>query len=289
MDEANPLRSGHVDTTQRFPRGVELPSQSPVFWVGQKDRYLRQLLIRDIEQISGRRLVVYFANRFVRGSDIDAGDVALFAELLGDARGQPIDLMIETNGGQTDATEAIISLIHQTCPDIRVVIANAAKSSGTMLSLASQCIVMGPPSELGPIEPSVGPFPASTLISEVVREKDFPLHIAGIHALRQARLLAQRLLATGMMKAETNERIEEATSALSTRETYPSHGSVIDRYEAQRLGLHVKMVDPGDPFWDRIWLLYCMYDFDARRAGYTKIFEGRFRSLALVATQATAT
>jgi hypothetical protein len=49
--------------SEKFPRGAELPSQSPLFWVEQKDRYLRQLLIRDIEELSGRRLVVYFGNQ----------------------------------------------------------------------------------------------------------------------------------------------------------------------------------------------------------------------------------
>src|SRR5947209_11249475 len=49
---------------EKFPRSTDLPVQSPLFWVEQKDRYLRQLLIRDLEELTGRRLVVYFANRF---------------------------------------------------------------------------------------------------------------------------------------------------------------------------------------------------------------------------------
>lgn len=72
-----------------FPRGSELPSQSPLFWVQQKDRYLRQLLIQDIEEKTGRRLVVYFANRFVENSDIDNGDIAQLNEALEDVAGEP--------------------------------------------------------------------------------------------------------------------------------------------------------------------------------------------------------
>lgn len=67
----------------KFPRGKALPSQSPLFWVQQKDRYLRQLLISDIEEMTGRRLVVYFANRFKQESIINAGDIPYVAELLG--------------------------------------------------------------------------------------------------------------------------------------------------------------------------------------------------------------
>jgi hypothetical protein len=41
-----------------FPRSKDLPAQSPLFWVEQKDRYLRQILIRDIEELTKRRLVI---------------------------------------------------------------------------------------------------------------------------------------------------------------------------------------------------------------------------------------
>jgi ClpP class serine protease len=128
---------------EKFPRAVELPKQSPLFWVEQKDRYLRQLLIRDIEEATGRRLVVYFANRYEKGADIDARDPAYMAELLGDVGADPVDLLLETNGGQTDPTEALVTLIRNVATDFRVIVANAAKSNGTLLCLAADRIVMG--------------------------------------------------------------------------------------------------------------------------------------------------
>ena len=74
-----------------------------MFWVGQKDRYLRQLLIRDIEVLTERRVIVYFTNRFMAGSEIDDADPAFITELLGDVQAdEPVDLMLETNGGKTD-------------------------------------------------------------------------------------------------------------------------------------------------------------------------------------------
>ena len=41
-----------ANTERDVSRATELPAQSPLFWVEQKDRYLRQLLIRDIEEQS---------------------------------------------------------------------------------------------------------------------------------------------------------------------------------------------------------------------------------------------
>ena len=96
--------------TDKFPRGVALPSQSPLFWVSQKDRYLRQLLIKDIQERTTRRLIVYFANRY-ENAQIDQRDIALMSELCKDTAGQPADLMLETTGGFTDATEGLVSFL----------------------------------------------------------------------------------------------------------------------------------------------------------------------------------
>ena len=60
-----------------------------------------------------------------------------------------------------------------------------------------------------------------------------------------------------------------------------SHGSVIDHVEAASLGLSIEYLKPEDPIWQRVWLLFCMYEHDCRRAGYLKIFEGRYRSTAI--------
>lgn len=127
----------------QFPRSSNVPTQSPIFWVGQKDRYLRQLLIRDIEALTGRRLLVYYANRFL-GAEINQRDCDYFVELFGDVDGEASDLFIETSGGSTDATEGLVHLIQDLAPDLRVVVPNAAKSNGTLLSLAAKEIVMGP-------------------------------------------------------------------------------------------------------------------------------------------------
>ena len=45
-----------------FQEPQTTPNQSPLYWVSHKDRYLRQLLIKDIEEITGRSLVVYFTD-----------------------------------------------------------------------------------------------------------------------------------------------------------------------------------------------------------------------------------
>jgi ClpP class serine protease len=267
-------------TDDKFPRTTDLPSQSPLFWVEQKDRYLRQLLIRDIESLTKRRLVVYFANRFAN-AQIDAGDCAMMAELLGDIGTEPFDLLLETNGGGTDATEGLISLIKNMTTDFRVVVANAAKSNGTLLGLAAQSIVLGATSELGPIEPLVQGIPCTILEEQKIADQNFPLHMYGKFALQQTRTLARTLLADGMMKGKPSTEIDAVVAKISSREAYFSHGSVIDHREANTLGLNVEYLKPEDEIWKRLWLLLCMYEHDCRRDRLLKVFEGRARSLSL--------
>ena len=270
------------DGDEQFPRTKDLPRQSPLYWVNQKDRYLRQLMIRDIESLTGRRLIVYFANRFLEGSDIDDGDPSMITELLSDIKdGEPVDFMIETNGGKTDSTEAIVSILQNRITDLRVVVANAAKSNGTLICLAASSIVMGPTSELGPIDPHIQGTPCTILALPDMAAMNFPLHHMALLFLKQTQKLAENLLRKGMMKQAAPGEVERVVQALSTRDTYFSHGSTIDLREAAQLGLNVEALDTNDEIWNRIWLLYSMYDFDSRRDCMLKIFEGRARSTSI--------
>lgn len=262
---------------EQFPRSTALPKQSPLFWVAEKDRYLRQLMIRDIQALTGRTLLVYFASMADQRAQISLGDEVYFTEMLRDAKGGPVDLLIETPGGYTDPTEKIASLLRTLAPDLRVIVPCRAKSNGTMLALVGSNVVMGPASELGPADPfiSLGPnniVPAHFLIG--VQGVDPVFVQAAQHAIAQTMKLAETLLTTGMMKGRQPGEITSVVQALASRQQYPSHGSVIDADEAMRLGLSVTKLGSSDDLWQRLWLLRCMYEHDARRAGAIKIFEG---------------
>lgn len=264
---------------EQFPRGKALPRQSPLFWVTEKDRYLRQLLIRDIQIETGRTLLVYFGLPDLVQGQISPGDDAYLIELLRDAKGGPVDLLIETPGGYTDAAEKLASVLRQLAPDLRVIVPCRAKSNGTMLAVVGSCVVMGPGSELGPADPLItvaqnNSIPAHFILSSPPGTID-PIFVqAAAHAVAQTTKLATDLLSTGMMAGKTPAEISATVEALSSRNTYKSHGSVIDADEATRLGLHVLKLGVDDDLWNRLWLLRCMYDHDIRKAGAAKVFEG---------------
>jgi hypothetical protein len=213
---------------------------------------------------------------------IDARDCAYIMELFGDVKkDEPVDFMLETSGGATDATESLVSLLHNIIDDFRVIVADSAKSNGTLLGLAAKSIVMGASSELGPIEPLVNGIPCSILIQGQIAASNFPLHKFGEYALQQTRKLAKTLLTNGMMQGRPEAEIDATVQSLASRDIYHSHGSAINYVEANGLGLKVEYLPPENEVWKHIWLLHCMYQHDCRTNNYLKIFEGRSRSTAL--------
>lgn len=263
-----------------FPRSKDVPQQSPLFWVTHKDRYLRQLLIRDIEEETGRDLIVYFTECERSGAQIDPGDDVFFAELLKGCQGRPVDLLLETNGGFTDSTEKICAQLRIAANDLRVIVPRRAKSNGTVIALAGSEILMGMESELGPIDPSINGVPADFVLKDPAPFGPVMAQLAAT-AKDQTCKLASSLLQTGMMKGVPQSDIDDTINKLATRSHYHSHGSVIDMIEAVSLRLNVKQHSVDDALWRKIWLLRTMYQYDCLANGYAKLFEARTVSSAV--------
>lgn len=264
-----------------FPRTQETPNQSPLYWVSHKDRYLRQLLIKDIESITNRNLIIYFTDCDRTTAQIDQSDDVGFYELLNKIEGKAIDLMLETNGGVTDATEKICGLLRQATDDLRVIVPRRAKSNGTVFALCGSNILMGFQSELGPIDPSLGGIPAEFYINSPPGTIS-PIDVQFANSARlQTKKLAFNLLKTGMMKEFTDDDINITVEKLATKDHYHSHGSSIDADEAMRLNLNVEKLPPENDLWKKIWLLRTMYQHDCGVYGYSKLFEGNYVSSAV--------
>jgi len=66
-----------------------------------------------------------------------------------------LTLILHTPGGATNATETIVAYLRSKFNDIEVVIPTYAMSAGTMISLASDRVIMGRQSQMGPIDPQM--------------------------------------------------------------------------------------------------------------------------------------
>ena len=66
-----------------------------------------------------------------------------------------ISLYLYTRGGNTLAAWSIVNLLRQFCDDLEILIPSKCHSSGTIMSLGANRIIMTKQATLGPIDPSI--------------------------------------------------------------------------------------------------------------------------------------
>lgn len=207
----------------QFPRTAELTSQSPKYWAKEKDRYLRQLLILDIEAVTGRPLFVYFSQLSQEISHTDPDDIA---EILLAIDADEADFLIQTPGGSVDACEKIISVLGKKFKGYRVIVPSWAKSAGTVIALSSSKILLGINSELGPIDPHFtvnnNPVPCQLVAADPAFAKHFR-DMADLAAKRM-RQMAFDILERGMMHGKDKVEIDGVIDKISDSVGYMSHG-----------------------------------------------------------------
>ena len=125
----------------------DLPQQSPLFHATQSGRYERQALIRRYEEAYNCRLVVLIDAIF-------PPSVTLFEDLIYDASADTdLHLMLFSPGGDGEAAVRITRAAQARCKKLTVVVPDMAKSAATLVAVGAHYILMGPASDLGPIDP----------------------------------------------------------------------------------------------------------------------------------------
>ncbi len=239
---------------------------------------------------------------------LDQTDAQQFYEILDlySPKIKNIDLFILSPGGFSDPAFKIARLCQDYTQDggrFSVLIPYYAKSAATILALGADEIIMGPSSELGPIDPQI------QIMDKDGRKKMVPLlalrdalkfikdelkenpSLTGMYwpqmesidvmslghynrEIESAKQYAIQLLQTRMFK-------EEASKAESTAEKlvdfYKNHRYVIDRKEAKEK-LELKIIDAKPDEWEAIWQLHKLYDiilrdFRLEKKLAVKIFE----------------
>jgi ClpP class serine protease len=128
--------------------------RTPLFETIHADRYLRQTLIGEIESMTGNALLCIVS---VHGQ-IHRMHTSAVVDLLHNCdNGQPIDLLLNSPGGDIDTAEKLITLVRRRAgkAQVRVIVPDYAKSAATLIALGADEVVMSDTSELGPIDPQV--------------------------------------------------------------------------------------------------------------------------------------
>jgi ClpP class serine protease len=133
---------------------VEASKTPNTNWLGNK-------LKEHLDAISKRRgdaTVIFYASAFLQKATDDVSitreDINGFMNALS---GTPTDnglvLILHTPGGDPNAVESIVEYLHAKFNRIDVLVPYLAMSGGAMISLASDLLILGKQSQLGPIDP----------------------------------------------------------------------------------------------------------------------------------------
>lgn len=283
-----------------------MPTKTPMYQAMHADRYHRQELIKRIQEQTNRRLLCYVAGS---SAQIDRDDIVGFVELLHNVeRGDAVDLLLHTTGGDIDAAEKIVTLLHSAVgtAELRVIVPDYAKSAGTLIALGADSVVMSDMSELGPIDPQVprGDGQGNRLahsiqtyldaydeLCEVLRKdpgdvsaqimlaKLDPATVKLFQAVRKrAQKFAEDQLKAGMFRASQGNYTKIAADLIDTKQ-WLTHGQMIGWQAATDLGLRVLHLERQSEEWMGYWQLYCQQRLAVRDR--EKLFESDYASLPM--------
>lgn len=275
---------------------------------GLKQHYKARLeIIRQIENLTGRPLIVYAANTrrsgFTVPNTIDDSDITGFSDLIEGIKSTELDVFLHSPGGSAEATERVVNLLRANFEHIRFLIPNAAYSAATLLALSGDEIWMDERSTLGLIDPQlifetpqgVISVPAQAILDAFVKVRDilkkepealavylpmlqkYDLHIFELceNAQKLSFTLAQTWLENYMFKnfPDRKERAKSIAEKLSSHQENLSHGRTIGIRKAQEWGLVVRDLREIPELRKNLWNLYCLIELYFDRTPAVKLFE----------------
>lgn len=266
----------------------------------------RQNKIKEIETLTGRRLLVYVANVNRSESTLNLEDKTGFSDLVQDIEETDVDFLINSPGGFAEVTETIVGMLRSKFKSIRFAVPNLAKSAATLLVLSGDELLLDYRSELGPIDPQVqypsidgqkreaaedildgfeeikkeltekGPA-ATTAYVPLLNKYTVGLLRGCENAKKLSRTLATNWLTTYMFGSETvSEKPEKIAAYFASRGETLSHSRAILIDKCIELGLKVADLRKSEnvTLAEKLWYLWCLYELHFEKApAVHKVYE----------------
>lgn len=252
--------------------------RTPLYEAHHAPRYERQALIRHYQETHSCRLVVMMDALFPTS-------ITLFEETLYDADPeQNLHVLLHTLGGDGETALRLVRQAQSRCKELTVIVPDQAKSAGTLFVLGANRILMGPTSDLGPIDPQFrlgnGSLASGKAIIEAVEDAErriqanpqtYPLHASMLNDI-SALLVQQAKDAI----ARTDDQLREALACVEQRDkdridslaerlrkpliqNPQSHGTAISARRAKELGLPIEEAKGSEAHWQGIWRMWAKY------------------------------
>ena len=216
----------------------------------------RQRTMRQLEKKRGSRVISLIHRQeilsflgigFSRYIDIEDSEQVLRAIRLTPSD-MPIDLILHTPGGLVLAAEQIAHALVRHGAPVTVFVPHYAMSGGTLVALSADQIAMDENAVLGPVDPQLGRFPASSIlkvpeIKDVNEVDDETLILADVarKAMTQVHRTVVEILMGNNVPEDKAKAIAEALSCGQWTHDYP-----ISAEEAAELGLNVTTELPDE-------------------------------------------
>jgi len=244
----------------------------------------RRALIEEIGTIMKCDVISYIANPNASPNVIDHNDAVFMVDILESiGKTERLALILDSPGGEPNSAEKLAEMFREFCDEFIVIVPNSAKSAATMLALASDKILMGYLSEIGPIDPQIrvlnpqGQFtyvPAQSVIDSLlmlndalkqgidartaialVQKLDPILLDVAQKAIAFSKQFAERWLSKYML-VDKPTKAKKIAEQLSDNRKWLSHGKRIGISEAKGIGLSIESIKRNSRLWKCLWEYY---------------------------------
>lgn len=247
--------------------------------------------LKDVSRIRGGRNVIFYASAFLQKpqnglfTQITQEDINGFMAVMhGMDWSAGLTLVLHTPGGITNSTETIVDYLRQKFSSFEVIVPTFAMSAGTMISLASEKIVMAKQSQLGPIDPQMPigdrPVSAGSIVAQFEKAKsDIAANQRMAHlwapilqsigpalleeaqnALDYSENIVMQWLESGMLQGRNNPHTEAQRIArfFNDSSEHKSHGRRIGREEAFGQGVAIENLEDDQDLQEAVLTAYHM-------------------------------
>ncbi len=262
---------------------------------------IRRERLKTLAKITKRNVIIYYSGWLqkpkmpgVQVTDADKNGFMTVIHALDRSKG--LDLILHTPGGETAATESLVTYLRSMFgSDIRAIVPELAMSAGTMIACACKTIIMGKHSSLGPIDPQFVGIAAHGIVEEFnrayreIREdqskafvwqpiiaKYSPTLIGECEkAIQWSNEMAKEWLVSGML-ADQEDCAAKATrivSELGDHALTKSHARHLSPSRCKEMGLNIDMLEDNQRLQDAVLSVHHACMLTLAGTGAFKIIE----------------
>lgn len=262
------------------------------------------------QRAQSKRALILYATKWTEPTEgvppemvsVAEGDVQGLMEVLYEVKERELDLVLHSPGGSLPAADAFVQYLRSKFDHIRAFVPYAAMSAATMIACATDEIVMGKHSFLGPIDPqlfmqtSLGArsIPAQAILDQfdmakvecadparlavwlpMLQQYGPDLLVQCRHVLDLSQELVQRWLAIYMFRgaADAHEKSAAIASWLGNHANFKTHGRHIGREALRAKGLNIIDLERNKVEQDNILSIFHATTHTLTQTGAIKIIE----------------